>query len=149
MQIKKPRTISKTFTIDRSLHKKLQDYLGQKATEINGNHSDYRATLISALYNVDVATPIYPESIRNDLQFIVVKKLSSRTKPSYSTYFKILISQKLVFEEGYNYTIHLWARMLSYKHRKQTLSEADLNLYNDLVADINSFVKSEVSNANR
>lgn len=146
--MKKPRTISKTFTIDRSLHKKLQDYLGQKAKKINADHSDYRAALTSALHSTDVTAPIYPESIRNDLQFIVIKKLSGGTKPSYSTYFKILISQKLVFKESYNYTIHLWARMLSYKHRKQTLSEADLNFYNDLVANISSFVKSEVNNAN-
>lgn len=139
--MKRPREISKTFTTDNSLYKQLQDYLHQKATEINDNHSDYSAALTSALYDVDVTAPMYPESIRNELQFIVVKKLSNRAKPSYSKYFRIRISQKLLFKEDYRYTIHLKAHMFSYDFRKQKLSEDDLNLYNDLVADISDFIE--------
>lgn len=139
--MKRPREIFKTFTINKSLYKQLQDYLGQKATEINDNRSDYHAALTSTLYDVVVAAPTYPKSIKNDLEFIVVKKLSNRAKLSYATYFKIRISQKLLFKESYNYTIHLWARMLSHGSRKQALVEADLNLYNNLVADFNNFIE--------
>lgn len=139
--MKRPWEISKTFTTDKSLYKQLQDYLHQKATEINDNHSDYSAALTSTLYDVDVAAPMYPESIRNELQFIVVKKLSNRAKPSYSKYFRIRISQKLLFKEDYRYTIHLKAHMFGFDFRKQALVEADLNLYNDLVADFNNFIK--------
>lgn len=139
--MKRPQEISKTFMTDKSLYKQLQDYLRQKATEINDDHSDYSASLTSTLYDVVVTAPAYPESIRNDLQFIVVKKLSNRAKPSYSKYFKILISQKLLFKKDYRHTIHLKAHMFSYGFRKQTLVEADLNLYNDLVADISDFIE--------
>lgn len=139
--MKRPREISKTFTTDKSLYKQLRDYLRQKATEINDDHSDYSAALASNLYDVVVTAPTYPKSVKDELEFIIVKKLSNRAKPSYSTYSKILISQKSILREDRCYTIHLWARMLSHGSRKQALVEADLNLYNNLITDFNNFIK--------